>query len=172
MEHHAQTVCEHFGDNRSRDPTDCAIAATASRSRRHLATRSCYARNDNSIKMLSAKGLSVSVAFGVGVCSQVSILRERLELAAPGSKSISACVGDRLRDCRRAKPTQCMTQCANFVEKRSLQYNRRFLQMCLAPPRRACRLHAGVGLGEGPGREPGRPRARALLHAALARQEL
>jgi len=42
----------------------------------------------------------------------------------------------------------------------------------LAPSCRACRLHAGVGLGEGPGREPGRPRARALLHAALARQEL
>jgi hypothetical protein len=34
------------------------------------------------------------------------------------------------------------------------------------------RLHAGVGLGEGPGREPGRAGARALLHAAAAGQEL
>ena len=38
--------------------------------------------------------------------------------------------------------------------------------------RRARRLHAGVGLGEGPGRKPGRPGARALLHAAPAVQEL
>ena len=37
---------------------------------------------------------------------------------------------------------------------------------------RAGRLHAGVGLGEGAGREPGRPGARALLHAAAAGQEL
>ena len=37
---------------------------------------------------------------------------------------------------------------------------------------RAGRLHAGVGLGEGAGREPGRPGARALLHAAAAVQEL
>lgn len=29
-------------------------------------------------------------------------------------------------------------------------------------------LHAGVGLGEGPGREPGRAGARTLLHAAAA----
>ena len=42
----------------------------------------------------------------------------------------------------------------------------------LALPGRAGRLHAGVGLGEGPGREPGRPGARALLHAAAAVQEL
>ena len=39
-------------------------------------------------------------------------------------------------------------------------------------PGRAGRLHAGVGLGEGPGREPGRPRARAVLHAAAAGEEL
>ena len=37
---------------------------------------------------------------------------------------------------------------------------------------RAGRLHAGVGLGEGPGREPGRQRARALLHAAASGEEL
>ena len=42
----------------------------------------------------------------------------------------------------------------------------------LAPPRRASRLHAGRGLGERPGREPGRPGARALLHAAAEGQEL
>src|SRR5271169_1643832 len=42
----------------------------------------------------------------------------------------------------------------------------------LAPSCRACRLHAGGGLGEGSGREQGRPGARALLHAALARREL
>ena len=34
------------------------------------------------------------------------------------------------------------------------------------------RLHAGLGLGEGPGGEPGRPGARALLHPAVAVQEL
>ena len=39
-------------------------------------------------------------------------------------------------------------------------------------PGRADRLHAGVGLGEGSGREPGRGRARALLHAAAADHEL
>ena len=37
--------------------------------------------------------------------------------------------------------------------------------------RRAGGLHAGVGLGEGSGREPGRTGARALLHAAAALQE-
>ena len=37
----------------------------------------------------------------------------------------------------------------------------------LAPSRRAGRLHAGCGLGEGPGREPGRAGARALLHATV-----
>src|SRR6516225_455412 len=39
-------------------------------------------------------------------------------------------------------------------------------------PGRAGRLHAGVGLGEGTGREPGRARAGALLHATPAIQEL
>src|SRR5580693_3372999 len=63
------------------------------------------------------------------------------------------------------------------------QYNRRFLQMCshhLVEPvactpqssLRRLRKLVCVGLGEGPSREPGRPGARALLHAALARQEL
>ena len=42
----------------------------------------------------------------------------------------------------------------------------------LASSRRACRLHAGVGLGEGPSREPGRARARTILHTAAAVQEL
>src|ERR1700676_2058232 len=37
---------------------------------------------------------------------------------------------------------------------------------------RSSRLHAGVGLGEGTGREPGRQRARTLLHAAASREEL
>jgi hypothetical protein len=37
---------------------------------------------------------------------------------------------------------------------------------------RARRLHAGIGLGEGTGREPGRAGARTLLHAAAAGQEL
>ena len=46
------------------------------------------------------------------------------------------------------------------------------LQMCSAPSDRAGGLHAGIGLGEGTGREPGRLRARALLHAAAAREEL
>ena len=39
-------------------------------------------------------------------------------------------------------------------------------------PGRAGRLYAGVGLGEGAGREPGRAGARALLHAAAAGEEL
>ena len=39
-------------------------------------------------------------------------------------------------------------------------------------PGRAGRLHAGLGLGEGAGREPGRAGPRALLHAAAAVQEL
>ena len=46
------------------------------------------------------------------------------------------------------------------------------LQMLLASSCRAGRLYAGVGMGEGPGREPGRPRPRTLLHAAAAIQEL
>jgi transposase len=58
-----------------------------------------------------------------------------------------------------------------FVGK-DRQYNRRFLQMCSHHLVEPCRLHAGVGLREGPGREPGRPRARTLLHAAAAVQEL
>jgi hypothetical protein len=37
---------------------------------------------------------------------------------------------------------------------------------------RARRLHAGVGLGERSGREPGRSRSRTLLHAAAADEEL
>ena len=42
----------------------------------------------------------------------------------------------------------------------------------LASSCRARRLHASVGLGERSSREAGRPRSRALLHAALAGQEL
>src|SRR5436190_13113864 len=41
-----------------------------------------------------------------------------------------------------------------------------------ALPGRAGRLYAGIGLGEGPGREPGRGGARAFLHAAAAGGEL
>ena len=41
-----------------------------------------------------------------------------------------------------------------------------------ASSRRARRLHARLGLGEGPGREPGRPGAGAILHAAPAVQDL
>ena len=41
-----------------------------------------------------------------------------------------------------------------FVGK-DRQYNRRFLQMCSHSPCRTGRLHAGVRLGEGSGREPG-----------------
>src|SRR5262245_24113918 len=39
-------------------------------------------------------------------------------------------------------------------------------------PGRAGRLHAGIGLGEGSGREPGWARPRALLHAPAAVQDL
>ena len=38
-------------------------------------------------------------------------------------------------------------------------------------PRRSGRLHAGIGLGEGASREPGRARPSAVLHAASAVQE-
>ena len=58
-----------------------------------------------------------------------------------------------------------------FVGK-DRQYNRRFLQMCshhLVDPV-ACT--PASGLGEGPSREPGRPRSRALLHATAAVQDL
>ena len=58
-----------------------------------------------------------------------------------------------------------------FVGK-DRQYNRRFLANVLASSRRARRLHAGVWMGKGPSREPGRPRPRTLLHAAAAIQEL
>ena len=57
-----------------------------------------------------------------------------------------------------------------FVGKDRL-YNRRFLQMCSHYLDRSGRLHAGIGLGEGTGREPGRARPRTLLHAAAAVQE-
>ena len=57
-----------------------------------------------------------------------------------------------------------------FVGKGRL-YNRRFLQMC-SQPRRSGRLHAGIGLGEGAGREPGRAGPRALLHTTVAVQDL
>jgi hypothetical protein len=40
----------------------------------------------------------------VGVCSRVSILQERLELAALAPKSIGACAGDRLGKRRPATP--------------------------------------------------------------------
>ena len=39
-------------------------------------------------------------------------------------------------------------------------------------PRRPGRVHAGLGLGEGTGREPGRARARAVLCAPRAGEEL
>jgi len=58
-----------------------------------------------------------------------------------------------------------------FVGK-DRQYNRRFLQMCAHHSGRSCRLHTSLGLGEGPGREPGRPGARALLHPTTAGEEL
>ena len=58
------------------------------------------------------------------------------------------------------------------LRRQGAAYNRRFLQMCSHYPGRSGRLHAGLGLGEGAGREPGRPGARALLHAAAAGEEL
>jgi transposase len=60
-----------------------------------------------------------------------------------------------------------------FVGK-DRQYNRvlRTLSDVQPLPGSAGRLHAGIGLGEGPGREPGRAGARTLLHAEAALQEL
>ena len=58
-----------------------------------------------------------------------------------------------------------------FVGK-DRQYNRRFLQMCSHHLVEPVALTLVVGLGEGPGREPGGPRPRTLLHAAAAVQEL
>ncbi len=50
------------------------------------------------------------------------------------------------------------------------QYNRRFLQMCSHHLVEPVACTPAVGMGEGPGREPGRPRPRTLLHAAAAIQ--
>ena len=58
-----------------------------------------------------------------------------------------------------------------FVGKER-QYNRRFLQMCAHHLGGSGRLHAGVGMGEGPGREPGRSHPGAFFHPALAGQNL
>ena len=52
------------------------------------------------------------------------------------------------------------------------QYNRRFLQMCSHHLVEPVACTPASGSRERPSREPGRPRSRALLHAALARQEL
>src|SRR5947199_3150556 len=57
-----------------------------------------------------------------------------------------------------------------FVGKQRL-YNRRFPADVQSLPRRADRLHAGIGMGEGASREPGWARPRALLHAPAAVQE-
>ena len=53
---------------------------------------------------------------------------------------------------------------AVFAGKERL-FNRRFLMMCRPLHDRADRLHAGVGLGEGPGREPGRAMRETVLQA-------
>ena len=58
-----------------------------------------------------------------------------------------------------------------FVGK-DRQYNRRFLQMCAHHLVDPVACTPACGLGEGPGREPGRPGARALLHPAAAGEEL
>ena len=58
-----------------------------------------------------------------------------------------------------------------FVGK-DRQYNRRFLQMCSHHLVEPVACTPAAGSRERSGREPGRPRARALLHAATAVQEL
>ena len=74
--------------------------------------------------------------------------------------------------CQRGIYDNMKTAVETIFVGRERAYNRRFLQMCghyLVDPRG---LHAGVRLGEGTGREPGRRGARALLHAAAAGEEL
>ena len=60
---------------------------------------------------------------------------------------------------------------AVFVGKER-PFNRRFLRTDEPPPGRADGLHAGGRLGEGPGREPGRRGAQALLLATPLVQDL
>ena len=74
--------------------------------------------------------------------------------------------------CRRGIYDNMKTAVETIFVGKERAYNRRFLQMCghyLVDPV-ACT--PGIGLGEGPGREPGRPGARAVLHAAAAGEEL
>ena len=68
--------------------------------------------------------------------------------------------------CQRGIYDNMKTAVETIFVGRERAYNRRFLQMCSHSPRRPGRLHAGVGLGEGAGREPGRAGAGAVLHAA------
>ena len=74
--------------------------------------------------------------------------------------------------CRRGIYDNMKTAVETILVGKDRGYNRRFLQMCAHHLVEPVALHAGVGLGEGPGREPGRPCPRALLHAAAAREEL
>jgi hypothetical protein len=74
--------------------------------------------------------------------------------------------------CRRGIYDNMKTAVETIFAGKDRLYNRRFLQMCshcLVDPGR---LHAGIRLGEGTGREPGRTGARTVLHAAASVQEL
>ncbi len=74
--------------------------------------------------------------------------------------------------CTRGIYDNMKTAVETIFVGRERAYNRRFLQMCshyLVDPV-ACT--PALGLGEGPGREPGRAGARAVLHAATAGEEL
>src|SRR3954471_20924332 len=73
--------------------------------------------------------------------------------------------------CQRGIYDNMKTAVETIFAGRERAYNRRTADV-QPLPRRPGRLHAGVGLGEGAGRESGRARARALLHSASAGEEL
>jgi transposase len=74
--------------------------------------------------------------------------------------------------CRRGIYDNMKTAVDTIFIGKDRQYNRRFLQMRSHHRVEPVACTPASGSREGPGREPGRPRARALLHAALACREL
>ena len=74
--------------------------------------------------------------------------------------------------CRRGIYDNMKTAVETIFVSKERGYNRRFLQMCAHHLVEPVACSPGIGLGEGPGREPGRAGARALLHPAITREEL
>ena len=57
--------------------------------------------------------------------------------------------------CRRGIYDNMKTAVSTVFVGKERAYNRRFLELCSPPSGRACGMHPGRGLGEGPGREAG-----------------